>query len=145
MAQLRLFPRFAGSLFLRIVICVLVGTLLLSAVYLLPVAPMEKNLEKSAATFAEEGIYPSLYSWCTSQLDSTTDALILMISAYGSDKSPFVQAMEGMRHTISSEPVSSSALAVHYGNDVPFDGEETYYQYWHGYQLITRPLLSIMD
>lgn len=144
MAQLRLFPRFAGSLFLRIVICALVGTLLLGAVFLLPVVPMERNLEKSATTFAQEGIYPSLYSWCTSQLDSTTDALILMISACDTGEPPFVQAMSGTHNTLSSVEATSNELAAHYGSSIPFDGSAPYYQYWHGYQLIIRPLLSLV-
>ena len=144
MAQLRLFPRFIGSLILRIIICVLVGTLLLGAVYLLPVAPMEKHLEESAQTFAEEGIYPSLYNWCTSQLDSTTDALILMISACDTGEDPLVQAMSGTHNTLSTMETTSNELAAHYGSGIPFDGSAPYYQYWHGYQLIIRPLLLLI-
>lgn len=144
MEQIKLFPKYLGALLLRVCIAVLIGTLLLSAVRLLPAAPMEKNLERSAPVFAEEGIYPSLFSWCTSQLDSTTDALILLISAYDSSENPVVQAMTGTWNTLSSEEVSSGQLAAHYGEGVPFDGSEPYYQYWHGYQLLIRPLLSLM-
>lgn len=129
---------------LRVCIAILIGTLLLSAVRLLPAAPMKKNLERSAPVFAEEGIYPSLFTWCTSQLDSTTDALILLISAYDSSENPVVQAMTGTWNTLSSEEAPSGQLAAHYGEGVPFDGSEPYYQYWHGYQLLIRPLLSLM-
>ena len=144
MEQIKLFPKYFGALLLRVCLMILIGTLLLSAVRLLPAAPMEKNLERSAFVFAEEGIYPSLFSWCTSQLDSTTDALILLISACDTGESPVVQAMTGTWNTLSSEEAPSDQLAAHYGGGIPFDGSEPYYQYWHGYQLLIRPLLSLM-
>lgn len=145
MEQVKLFPRYMGAMLLRIVVAILAGTVLLSAVCMMPSAPMDRNLEHSAQTFAEEGIYPTLFSWCTSQLDSTTDALILLISACDSDDSPVVQAMSGTRNTLSTVEAASNELAAHYGEHIPFDGSEPYYQYWHGYQLIIRPLLSLLD
>lgn len=145
MKQLRLFPGFLCSLLIRILAAVLAGALLLSAVRMLPSAPMDRNLEKSAPVFAAEGIYPSLFDWCTSQLDSTTDALILLISACDTGESPVVQAMTGTYNTLSGAESPSNDLAVHYGSGIPFDGSTPYYQYWHGYQLIIRPLLSLMS
>lgn len=144
MEQVRLFPKYLGSLLLRILIAILAGTLLLSTACMMPTDAMDRNLQKSAAVFAEEGIYPSLFPWCTSQLDSTTDALILLISACDSDEHPVIQAMSGTRNTLSSVEAASDELAVHYGEGVPFDGTDPYYQYWHGYQLIIRPLLSVL-
>lgn len=145
MQQFKLFPGYLGKLLLHVAIAVLIGTLLLSAVCMLPSAPMDRNLQKSAAVFAEEGIYPSLFPWCTSQLDSTTDALILLISACDSGEHPVIQAMQGTRNTLSVVEAASDELAVHYGDGIPFDGSEPYYQYWHGYQLIIRPLLSLIS
>lgn len=145
MEQVRLFPRYFCSLLLRIFIAILIGILLLSAVCMMPSGPMDTHLEASADVFAGEGIYPSLFPWCTSQLDSTTDALILLISACDSGEHPVVQAMSGTRNTLSSEEATSDQLAAHYGDGVPFDGTEPYYQYWHGYQLLIRPLLSLLD
>lgn len=145
MQQVKLFPGYLGRLLLHILISILAGALLLSALCMLPSGSMDRNLEKSADTFAEEGVYPELFSWCTSQLDSTTDALILLISACDSDESPIIQAMSGTRNTLSSVEAASDELAAHYGAGTPFDGSEPYYQYWHGYQLIIRPLLSLMS
>lgn len=145
MQQIKLFPKYLSVLLLHVLICILVGAILLSAVCMIPSGAMDRNLQKSAAVFAEEGIYPSLFSWCTSQLDSTTDALILLISACDADESPIVQAMSGTRNTLSTVEASSDELAAHYGEGIPFDGSEPYYQYWHGYQLIIRPLLSVLN
>lgn len=143
MEQFKLFPNYLASLLVRICAAILVGAILLSAFCLLPSAPMDRNLERSADTFAQEGVYPVLFSWCTSQLDSTTDALILLISACDSDENPIIQAMSGVRNTLSTAEAASDELAVHYGEGIPFDGSEPYYQYWHGYQIIIRPLLSL--
>ena len=145
MEQLRLFPRYLTTSLLRILVSIIIGALLLSAVCMMPAAPMDKNLQQSAGIFTEEGIYPSLYPWCTSQLDSTTDALILLISACDSGEHPVVQAMCGTRNTLSTAEASSTELSAHYGDGIPFDGTEPYYQYWHGYQLIIRPLLCLMS
>ena len=54
MAQIRLFSKYLFSLLIRVLAAILVGTLLLSAVCLLPTGPMDKNLERSADTFASE-------------------------------------------------------------------------------------------
>lgn len=145
MEQVKLFPKYLVSLLLRVLAAMLIGALLLSAVCMLPTEAMERNLEKSAGVFAEEGIYPELSPWCTSQLDSTTDALILMISAWESDEHPVIQAMSGTRGTLSTVEAASDELAAHYGDGISFDGTDPYYQYWHGYQLVIRPLLSLMD
>lgn len=145
MQQIKLFPGYLGKMLLHILISILTGALILSALCMLPSGPMDRNLEKSAAVFADEGIYPVLSDRCTSQLDSTTDALILLISACDSDENPIVQAMSGTRNTLSSVEAASEELAAHYGEGIPFDGSEPYYQYWHGYQLIIRPLLSLMS
>lgn len=145
MEQVKLFPRYLGSLLLRVLAAILAGTLLLSAACLIPSAAMDRNLQRSAGVFEAEGIYPDLSPWCTSQLDSTTDALILLISACDSGESPIIQAMRGTRNTLSSVEAASDELAAHYGDGIPFDGSEPYYQYWHGYQLIIRPLLSVLD
>ena len=145
MEQIKLFPGYLGKILIHVLISILIGALVLSALCALPSGSMDRNLEKSAATFAEEGIYPTLFPWCTSQLDSTTDALILLISACDSDENPVIQAMSGTRNTLSSVEASSDELAAHYGEGIPFDGSEPYYQYWHGYQLVIRPLLSLMS
>lgn len=145
MAQIKPFPGFLGSLLIRILAAIAAGVLLLCAVRLLPAEPMDRNLEASAPVFAEEGIYPDLFPWCTSQLDSTTDALILLISACDTGEDVLTQAMSGTWNTLSSREAPSDQLAAHYGDGIPFDGSEPYYQYWHGYQLIIRPLLSLLS
>lgn len=144
MTQVKTFSKFLLSLLIRILIAALAGALLLSAVYLLPTAPMEKNLTDSANTFQSEGTYPVLFSWCTSQLDNYTDAIILQNAAHNSGENALTQAMAVQRHSIGDlDPASS--LVHHYAHGEAFDTEEPYYQYWHGYLLYAKPLLLLTD
>ena len=145
MEQIKQFPRYFGGLCIRVFLAILVGTLLLSAVCAMPSGAMDKNLHASADVFAREGIYPVLFPWCNSRLDSTTDALILLISACDTADSPVTQAMSGTWNTLSTAETASNVLVQHYGAGIPFDGSEPYYQYWHGYQVIIRPLLCMLD
>ena len=145
MEQIRLLLKYFGSLLLRVLAAILAGTLLLSAVCLIPSDRMDTNLYDSGSTFAKEGTYPILYSWCQSQLDNWTDSLILMISAYDSDENPFMQAMSGTRNTIPDAGTPCQELIAHYYKGQPFEAHEPYYQYWHGYQVVIRPLLSVLN
>jgi len=144
MTQVKIFSKFLLSLLVRVLIAILAGALLLTAVYLLPTAPMEDHLAESAATFEKEGTYPVLFSWCTSQLDNYTDAIILQNAAHNSGENALTQAMAVQRHSIGDlDPASS--LVHHYAHGEAFDTEEPYYQYWHGYLLYAKPLLLLTD
>ena len=145
MDQFKHLLHYLGGLWVRVILTILIGTLLLGCICMIPSGAMDRNLQESADVFAEEGVYPTLFSWCTSQLDSTTDALILLISACDTEELPLVQAMRGTRNILTTVETTSDELAVHYGSGVPFDGTEPYYQYWHGYQLIIRPVLSLLN
>jgi hypothetical protein len=123
MDQLKQFPPYMGSLCLRILLAILIGTLLLGAVCAMPSDAMDKNMAASAEVFAEEGIYPVLFPWCNSRLDSTTDALILLICTRDTDESPIRQAMSGTWNTLSTAETASNVLAEHYGSGVPFDSK----------------------
>lgn len=144
MTQVKTFSKFLLSLLVRVLIAVLVGALLLTAVYLLPTAPMEVNLAESAATFASEGTYPVLFSWCTSQLDNYTDAIILQNAAHSSGEGALTQAMAVQRHAVEGLDPAQSLIA-HYAEGKAFNSEEPYYQYWHGYLLYAKPLLMLTD
>ena len=56
MEQLRQFPRYFGGLCIRVIIAILIGVLLLSAVCAIPSGAMDGNMRASADVFAQEGI-----------------------------------------------------------------------------------------
>lgn len=132
------------SLLLRVMAAILVGALLLTMVYCIPTDRMDDHLAQSATVFHEEGVMPRLFSWCTSYLDNYTDAIMLSNAAHSGSGSALVQAMTAARDQIEDMDPASS-VAAHYVNGVPFDQEVPYYQYWHGYLLLIKPLMLLTN
>ncbi len=145
MGSIKTFGRFLLPLILWLLIAIVAGTLLLTAVYLLPADAMAENMASSAALITREGTYPDLFSWCTSQLDNYTDSIILMNASFDSGESAIVQAMTAARAHIEGIDLPVEVLDAHYNGGVPYDSQEAYYQYWHGYLLLVKPLLMLMD
>lgn len=131
----------------------ILGTLLLTAVYLLPVSPMKENVARSSAIFDYEGVYPQLVQgYKASQLDNCTDAIMLGIAAYSEETADGIRnaaalAMDARRVEFrGDDPVRS---LNDYANDV--EGKEErkqvvgYTRYWHGYLIPLKLLLLFFD
>lgn len=130
--------------FFRILIAILIGTLLLTLVYTLPIAPIESNIIESAKLIEQEGTYPSLFPWCTSTLDNFTDSLMLGHAAYRGYYSPWVEAMKVHNYYMQSK-MPDQELVDYYLHGVKYDFIDSYTQYWHGYLILLKPLLSLAD
>lgn len=127
-----------------VAVSILAGILLLTAVYALPVRAMEDNMRRSAQLLSEEGIYPNLYSFCTSRLDNWTDATMLLIAAHEGEGTVLEQAMTGARDLLDTyQPVDS--MAARYLQGVELDKTVSYARYWHGYLVFLKPLLLVTD
>lgn len=132
--------RMCGAL----VASVLAGVLLLTAVYALPVGAMEEHMQESARVLSQEGIYPNLYTFCTSRLDNWTDATMLLIAGHEGEGTVLKQAMTGARSlTDSYQPVD--AMAARYLDGVELPHAFGYARYWHGYLVALKPLLLVTD
>lgn len=134
--------KFFLSLIVRVIAAILAGAVLLTLVYCIPTGRMEDHLAESATVFHEEGVMPRLFSWCTSFLDNYTDAIMLSNAAHSGTDSAMVQAMTAARNQIEGMDPAAS-VAAHYVEGVPFDQEIPYYQYWHGYLLLIKPLMFL--
>lgn len=132
--------RMAGNLAASAII----GTLLLIGAYFLPVAKIDKHVEDSATIFKQESVYPTLFSWCTSRLDNFTDAIMLLEAADSTDDSVVNRAMRAYRGAISDYN-PNDVLVAYYLDKTEFDKSVTYSRFWHGYQVLLKPLLSLMD
>lgn len=131
-----------GNLFLRVILAVLIGTLLLFAVYCIPTEEMNSNLG-TAHYLAAEGVYPRLTPYASSQLDNWTDAVMLMNASYDGKESVITKAMLVPRHQITDKQNTYESLIGHYTNGEAFDSQTTYPRYWHGYLVLLKPLLYI--
>ena len=135
--------RLAKSL-LIVLACVCIGVLLLLGAFSIPVDPIEKNVQATACYMQPEGMYPKPLSWCTSRLDNSTDAIMFLESADRSEGSLIEKTMLANRG--ATEPNGSYyTLIDHYVREVPLTHEIQYPRYWHGYLVLLKPLLTVMD
>ena len=116
---------------LNLIVAAGLGTLLLWAVYCLPIDSIEQHVRSSAVTIQEEGVYPRLYSWCHSKLDNWTDSIMLLEAADATDASALEKAMLAYRGTIDDSNPAETLIA-HYIQNVEFTRTTDYARYWHG-------------
>ena len=135
--------KFTGTVALCLVCSVLLGTLLLTAVYMLPTEPMDKNLGRSAEVFQSEGVRPDVFKWCSSRLDNYTDSFILLLAVYDGGESPLVEAMELERNHITTQNSPTADIVAHYINGEEFDTFYGVSRYWGGFLVYTKPLLLL--
>lgn len=131
----------AGMLFASIAL----GFLLLSACYLIPSGAQHDNLAKSAAILSEEKTYQK-ETYSNRSLDNFTDSLMLLESGYTIYDNAFVNAIRAPLYTIVANDLSpKKTLQAIAGESQEATGTIDYSRYWHGYQVILRPLLLIFD
>ena len=131
------------SILIRIVFAVLAGTLLLAAVYMLPLEPIDRHVAASAPIFEAEGEYVSVYERFHSILDNRTDALMLLEAAHDGGGSVWERAMLVRHGWVEISNVAT--LIEHYCDGAPFQAEVPYGRYWHGYLVLLKPLLCVLD
>ena len=138
------FAKSAGIVVLNLLAAVVLGVVLITAAYSLPIGRIEKNVQKSAEFLNQEGPHPFPYSWCTSKLDNYTDAVMLMEAADDSKSSVLDRALMAYKGTIEGQRYFA-AFILHYIQGEEYTGKVSYARYWHGYHLFLNPLLEIMD
>ncbi len=123
---------------------VVLGLLLLACVYRIPQSAMRRGTETSAGILHGETLYPRVVeSVPASQLDNFTDALMLNITYYKGGS--FAEDMLSSAYIQNDE---NDPLESLYGYVTGAEGEyqEAYYgRYWHGYQAVLAPLLTVFD
>lgn len=132
-----------------ILLCgILVGFVLMLAVYALPVEPMARNVRASVPAlngdWAKEESYEQLLpGYQSMQLDNTTDAAMLLLAVYDSDAPLVTRAVECARYN-SQEPVYE--LLLRYGENGG-EGMDSapIARYWHGYLVLLKPLLLFLS
>ena len=137
--------RFRGKVFrcaVCLVLSIMLGVLLLTAVYALPVGRMHANVTRSTQMLYNQGDF---FSWSqpqdvTTTLDGYTDAIMVQSAIYLGTGHPLRDAMLHAHVTYpSGELPVASLLRYIFGE---YDGDVyTYARYWGGYLLFLKPLL----
>ena len=122
-----------------------IGLGLLTAVYCIPIASVEKNVTRSAQTMQNEGTYPVVSKWFHSTLDNWTDAIILMETSTIQGANALEGAINASHGFINSTNSPTESFIAHYTEGQPYDTIVEYCRYWHGYLVLVKPLLCLMD
>ena len=124
--------------------CLVAGTLALTAVYCLPVKPIQEHVRVSVDAFLEEGDNPFvLPEYKGSSLDNTTDAIMLGNAVYQSELPAYQAAMKAGRAELDNEH-TQLALKKYLDQDLGLT-LTSYERYWHGYLVVLKPLLLVFN
>ena len=133
-----------NSLFI-LLISANIGSLLLIAVYSLPVSPMRENVARGTQVYNLEGNFPEIaIGYRSTKLDNDTDATMLANAVYPvSDiiKDAFNVPMIGYKGR--NDRLTSLLDYVNHVEGPTY--VTTYPRYWHGYLIILKPLLLFFD
>lgn len=129
----------------RLLICVAIGTVLISLVYMVPLQRIEKNVKESVSIFEKEGVYPNFgyKKILNSTRDNFSDALMLLEAS--NEKSGTIKyAMLNYRSQID-ELGTVDTLIAHYKKNVEYNKNVMYGRYWNGHLVFLKPLLLIFS
>lgn len=127
-------------------ISIVIGILMLIAVYSLPVKNMKANVARSSEIFNYEGIYPQMVNgYQYMRLDNYTDSIMLGAAIYDGMEGTINKAVYNY-HPDSAQLTPELAL-TNYANEVTVYEyfEVPYGRYWHGYLVPLKLLLLFFD
>lgn len=140
-------PRIRRMIRLVLVFAALILAFLVSlaAVYSMPTAPVVANVRASIPRLAAEGVYPRPFiDHPAFQLDSVTDCLMLDAALGDPSVGPFTESVAIYRGVLAPGAASGDPVQLLTDSSAgsrPFP--EAYARYWHGYQVLLRPTLSM--
>ena len=135
---------FALGVILNLIGAAALGMLLLFVVFMIPVSGIEEHVRNSAELIRNEGTYPKVTKYATSQLDNFTDSIIMLAAADRSEeylRNRVVHVYYGLIDGLDR----AEGLAAHYLDGAEFTREYDYARYWHGYMIFAKPMFSVFD
>ena len=127
-------------------VSIIIGILILIAVYTLPVKNMKANVARSSEIFNYEGIYPQLVNgYKYMQLDNFTDSIMLGAAIYDGVEGTINKAV--YNYHPDSAQLSPELALTNYANEVPAYEyfQVSYERYWHGYLVPLKLFLLVFD
>lgn len=130
------------SLIYILLISIFVITMAIS--YALPNKNIIKNTKESMPKLLEEGLYPKVFfDSHKSQLDNFTDSWMLNIAISADNKHPLKSSLANPYKESKDAKDKIEQLNKSLNEKDLLEGE--YSRYWHGYQIVLRPLLLIFN
>lgn len=106
----------------------------------IPTRSIEDNLKSSVSLISQEGDYPTHMVSLMMQ-DNFTDCVMLNIAAGADADHPVESAMNNTLHIAGGDIITSTTDLL---DGKPVDSR-SYARYWHGNQVVLRPLLCLTD
>ena len=139
------FPKSCLSGIGILIASVLIGTLLMFAVYSLPVEKMQAHVQETISTQISEGDhYRFMSKDRTSTSDGFTDSLMLNIAVSDFDENIICKALLNPWSVYTGAESMTEQLA-NTVSDIRADSEGTYARYWHGYLVVLKLLLLFFN
>lgn len=133
------------KLLLNVLVAVIVGTVLMIAVYCLPVEKMREHvLESNLIQYKETDTYYWAQGNVSTKLDGFTDAIMLNNAVYIGSESVIEDAMNNPYTVVKGQEQSIGLVKYLADNSIETSIVE-YPRYWHGYLIWLKPLLLIMS
>lgn len=124
----------------------LLAAVLMVFVYMIPHESIARNCLRSSITLAAEGNKPSVAGCPLLRVDNFTDALMLNMAYSADDGDALVASMANIFYTDDDMHVYERTMELFGAAPVTEGGYGlSYARYWHGHQLILRPLLVLTD
>lgn len=114
--------------------------------YSLPTKKCIKHLKNSISIYEKETTYYRCFgnNMVNSQLDNFTDAVMLLTSTYTAPKDEIIKTAMMNPHLRVDKLNPTDSLVKFYKNDNSYSKID-YSRYWHGYCIILKPLLMLID
>lgn len=129
-------------LFFIMITCIIIGFLLMLAVYLIPVDKLWGNVYTSLETFEREGINFSLQNTPGTTLDNFTDSFMVTNVIYIGSKGSLDDAMSNYRVKVEGGNNIDALRTYLEGGDYTV---WSYSRYWHGYIVLLKPLFLLFN
>lgn len=142
----------AKKLFFLYILLVSIFTILLIAVFAIPTSAIKNNIVESAKQIQKEGLWFQPLGFYLFQIDNMTDCLMMNINASTDSDDPIRSSMiVNFYQPYENGDIRTSRKLDETTLDIAENGANkstifsNYARYWHGYQVILRPLLYFFN
>ena len=138
------------KIFFLYIFLISIFTLLLITVFAIPTSAIKNNIVESAKQIQKEGLWFQPLGFYLFQIDNMTDCLMMNINASANSDNPIRSSMivnysqpyeYGDTGTYLKMDETTLDIAENGANESTIFSD--YARYWHGYQVVLRPLLYI--
>lgn len=135
-----------GNMLAIVLVSIIIGSSLLTAVYYLPTDRVYRNMETSVKFYETGG---DSFKWAgniiQTRLDNFTDSIILMKTIYPTDNSVFNAAIfvPSWNFVIDNSPTKFLVNVLNTKLKNSPNEEHIYPRYWHGYLTVLKPALYL--